>query len=314
MLRNGTAGNVILLGGWYDGAARVKTTTAHLNTVAREAGTGLRPLIAADQEGGVVQQLRGAGYTRMPAARTLGQGTDAAITRSARTMAAELAGSGINVNLAPVADTVPTDVGTANEPIGKWGRQYSADPVRNASAVTAFIAGSHDGGMMTSVKHFPGLGRIRGNTDFASGDISDEQATTSDPYLQPFAAGIKGGTDLVMVGSARYPKLDATNQAMFSPAIVTGLLRTRLGWQGVVITDDVGSAKAVAAVGVGDRALRFIRAGGDIVLTARPSDIATMSKAIVTTMATDPAFAEQVTAAAQRVVALKAKYALAPCS
>ena len=71
-----------------------------------------------------------------------------------------------------------------------------------------------------------------------------------------------------MVSSARYPRLDPEHQAMFSKAIVTDLLRHRMGFDGVVITDDVGAAAAVASVPVGERATRFIAAGGDIVLTA----------------------------------------------
>ena len=117
-----------------------------------------------------------------------------------------------------------------------------------------------------------------------------------------------------MVSSAFYPKLDPSNQAMFSKAVVTGLLRERLGFDGVVITDDVGAAKAVAAVPVGARATRFISAGGDIVLTARATQAPVMLKAIATKRAASPAFAAQVDAAAARVLDLKADLGLVKCS
>jgi len=96
----------------------------------------------------------------------------------------------------------------------------------------------------------------------------------------PFATGIRAGAPLVMVSSARYARIDPANAAMFSRAVVTDLLRGRLGYRGVVITDDVGLARAVATVPVGQRATRFIAAGGDIVLTARPSQAPAMLAAI----------------------------------
>jgi beta-N-acetylhexosaminidase len=116
-----------------------------------------------------------------------------------------------------------------------------------------------------------------------------------------------------MVSSARYPRLDPDNQAMFSRAIITGLLRERLGFHGVVVTDDVGAARAVADVPVGQRATRFIAAGGDIVLTARASQAATMLKAIAVKRAASPQFGGQVDAAAGRVLDLKADLGLVRC-
>ena len=90
----------------------------------------------------------------------------------------------------------------------------------------------------------PGLGRITGNTDFSTTGITDDVATVDDPYLQPFEDGIKAGAGLVMVSSAQYPKIDAKNAAMFSRPIISELLRGTLRYDGVVITDDVGVAKA----------------------------------------------------------------------
>ncbi len=116
-----------------------------------------------------------------------------------------------------------------------------------------------------------------------------------------------------MVGSAIYPKIDPGTNAVFSRAIVTGLLRESMGYDGVVITDDVGAAKAVAAVPVADRATRFVEAGGDIVLTARPADVPTMHRALTNAAAADPAFAARMTASATRVVDLKLRMELARC-
>lgn len=306
-------GGVILLGGWYDGAADVHRTTRHLAGLAGATTGDLELLLAADQEGGAVQQLRGSGFTRYPSAREQGSTSAKQVTATATTMATQLKAAGINVNLAPVADTVPQEIGRSNAPIGRWGREFSSDPDQVGTMVTAFIKGMEAGGVASTIKHFPGLGRITGNTDLTATGITDRTATVTDPHLAPFAAGIEAGADLVMVGSAIYSRLDPETNAVFSKAIVTDLLRERLGYDGVVITDDVGVAKAVAAVPAAERATRFIAAGGDIVLTARPSTIGPMHEAITARMAKDQAFAEQVDAAVTRVVRLKIAMGLARC-
>ena len=307
-------GGVILLGGWGEGASAVRTTTSHLASLASPRTTeGLGLLIAADQEGGAVQQLKGEGFSTIPSARVQGRGTPAELEADATRWGRQLARAGINVNLAPVADTVPASLGTGNGPIGQYGRQFSSDPERVATMVPAFIAGMRAGGVASTVKHFPGIGRIVGNTDVTARGITDTRTTVDDPYLEPFAAGIDADVELVMVSSAIYSKLDPGTNAAFSKPIVTDLLRGRLGWKGVVITDDVGAAKAVSAVPVGQRATRFVDAGGDIVLSAPPSTIPTMHDALTAKMADDPAFAAKVKAAATRVVDLKLKVRLASC-
>ncbi|MGO4599289.1 glycoside hydrolase family 3 N-terminal domain-containing protein [Terrabacter sp. 2RAF25] len=308
-------GGVILLGGWFGGADRVRATTRHLAGLASEKATaGLGLLLAADQEGGQVQQLRGDGFTRMPSARVQDQGSPGELTADATRWANQLRSAGINTNLAPVADTVPTSIGRANGPIGQHDRQFSSNPDRVSRMVGAFIAGMRAGGVASTVKHFPGIGRITGNTDFTANGITDRTTTVDDPFLEPFRTGIQDGVELVMVGSAIYSRIDPNTNATFSKAIVTDLLRGRLSYDGVVITDDVGAAKALASVPVAQRAIRFIQAGGDITLTARPSTVPAMYDAITRKMAADPAFAKLVEAAAVRVVDLKLRRGLANCS
>lgn len=314
LVRSRHLGGVILLGGWYDGAAAVRATTSHLAGLASKQDTGgLGLFLAADQEGGNVQQLRGAGFTRIGTARAQDRLSPSQLANASATWATQMKNAGINVNLAPVADTVPTSIGRANQPIGRWDRQFSSDPDRVAQMVGGFIAGMHRGEVAATIKHFPGLGRITGNTDTTATGITDRTTTTTDPYLRPFAAGIKDGADLVMVGSAIYAKIDPGTNAVFSRRVVTDLLRGRLGYTGVVITDDVGAAKSVAAVPVDERATRFIAAGGDIVLTAVPATIAPMHEAITARMASDTAFAKQVDASVARVVALKVSRGLTHC-
>lgn len=306
-------GGVVYLGGW-SGAPRVRATSAHLQAQAGGAATGgVRLLVAADQEGGKVQQLTGNGFSDLPTA--LRQGALPAATLQARATAwgRELAKAGVNVNLAPVADTVPTDLGTANAPIGRFDREYGHDPDRVSRAVVAVVKGLHEAGVQPTLKHFPGLGRVKNNTDFSATGITDSVTTMSDSYLEPFADGIDADAALVMVSSARYSRIDARNQAVFSPTVLTTLLRDRLGYEGVVVSDDLGRARAVAAVGPGARAVRFIRAGGDVILTAEPGRAKPMAAAVTAGMAHDRAFAAKVEAAVRRVLALKMQMGLARC-
>lgn len=312
-ITDGHVGNVIYLGGW-EGAEKVTRTSEHLQGLVSETATGdVGLMIAADQEGGEVHQLRGAGFTRPPSASEQAQMSSAALTKAATGWAEELRATGVNVNLAPVTDTVPTDIGRANEPIGKWGRQYGSDPKTVEKASTAFIDGMLAGGVEATVKHFPGLGRIRNNTDFSSTGITDDVTTADDPYLEPFRAGVDAGAGLVMVGSAEYSKIDEGVPAMFSSTIVTDLLRGDLGFDGVVITDDV-NAEAVKGTAPADRAVKVIEAGGDLVLTGDASVASAMAAAIAEQSASDDAFAAQVEASVQRVLTLKDRMGLLPCS
>lgn len=307
-------GNVIYLGGW-DGAARVKETSAHLQAQATQTATaGIPLLLAADQEGGEVRQLRGQGFTKVPSAEVQAQMSSSALTAAAKGWAGELKAVGINVNLAPVTDTVPADIGRANEPIGKYSREYGSTPATVTKASTAFLKGMIEGGVMGTVKHFPGLGRIQNNTDFNTTGITDSVASPSDPFLAPFTAGVKAGAGLVMVSSARYPGLDSTKtQAMFSKPIITGLLRDQLGFDGVVITDDI-NAKAVRAIPAAERGVDYIAAGGDILLTGDPESVPVMSKAIADKARADESFATLVETSVLRVVALKERMGLITCN
>jgi beta-N-acetylhexosaminidase len=177
----------------------------------------------------------------------------------------------------------------------------------------AVVKGLHKAGVQPTVKHFPGLGRIRNNTDVSASGITDSVTTMSDRYLEPFADGIDAGAGLVMVSSARYSRLDTQNQAVFSPTIITTLLRHRLGYDGVVVSDDLGKAQAVSAVPPGARAVRFISAGGDLVITATPSRARAMVTAVAARTAADRAFATKVDTAVRRVLALKIQMGLARC-
>lgn len=309
-VRDEGIGGVIYLGGWYGGTASVATVSARLQA----AGRG-HLLLAADQEGGAVQQLRGPGFSSIPSARVQGTTGTATEQRNATLWSRELVRAGVNVNLAPVTDTVPTSLGGANQPIGRYDRDFSRGAsMTNGRYAAAFVHGTLASGIAPTLKHFPGLGRVTGNTDTTSHGITDSTTSPTDPYLAAFEAGIAAGAPLMMVSSAMYPRLDPANQAVFSSAVVTGLLRQRLRFGGVVVSDDLGLAESVAQVPVGQRATRFVAAGGDIVLTAAANQAPIMLGALVVRGAASRTFAARIYAAAAKVLDLKARLGLVRCA
>jgi beta-N-acetylhexosaminidase len=277
-----------------------------------EAGK-IPPLVALDQEGGSVQTLKGKDFPLLPSAQRLGAGSQAKLRDTVRESARGLHSIGVTLNLAPVADTVPDDIGPANPPIGAFRRQYGSDPREVSAAITTVVPAFQDAGVLTVLKHFPGLGRVRANTDVAR-DVVDAQASATDPYLEPFAAGMKAGSAAVMISSARYPRLDRSTIAAYSKPIITGLLRDRLGFQGMVVSDDLGAADAASIVPVGERAVRFVTAGGDLVLTIRPQDAEPMAKALIAEARKSPDFDARITDAARHVLTAKNRAGMLGCS
>jgi beta-N-acetylhexosaminidase len=300
-------GGVFLHGRSTNSAGELRSDIADLQ---KRAETPL--LISLDQEGGQVQTLKGPDFPIIPSATTLGAGPSGTLRSTVSDSAKRLAGVGVTVNLAPVADTVPASLGKRNPPIGAFRRQYGSDPVKVAAAIRTVVPASQDAGVLTMLKHFPGLGRVRFNTD-TSAKAVDDQATTDDPYLRPFADGIRTGSAGVMISSASYPQLDGSAIAAFSKPIITGLLRERLGFTGLVMSDDLGAGVAVSAVAPGDRAVRFVAAGGDMVLTIRAADAAPMASALLARADKDTAFRTRLTDAVRHVLTAKQKAGILRC-
>jgi beta-N-acetylhexosaminidase len=300
-------GGIFLRGRSTHAAAELKSDIAALQ---RRSTSPM--LVALDQEGGSVQTLKGPDFPILPSAERLGGGPAAKLRSTTQDSARRLAAIGVTLNLAPVADTVPADIGKANPPIGAFRRQYGSDPAKVSTAIRTVVPASQDAGVLTTLKHFPGLGRVRANTDTSTKAV-DTTATVNDPYLKPFAAGIDAGSAVVMISSASYPKLDGSAIAAYSRPIVTGLLREKLGFAGLVISDDLGAAVAASTLPPGQRAVRFVAAGGDMVLTIVPSDAAQMVGALIDRAQSDRTFRARVDDAARHVLEAKKRAGLLTC-
>jgi beta-N-acetylhexosaminidase len=293
-------GAVILDGTSTAGRSAISGVTAQLHGLAPR-GTGL--FIATDQEGGTVQRLQGPGFATIPSAVVQGQQAPAELQTQARTWGNQLQRVGVNLNLAPVLDTVAPG-STGNPPIGDLDREYGHATRTVTTHGLAVANGMTAAGIDVTAKHFPGLGRVAGNTDTTAG-VTDSVTTRTDAYLAPFRAAVRGHLPFVMMSTAIYSRIDSANPAAFSRTIVTGMLRGDLGFRGVVISDDVGVAAQVAQYSPAQRAVRFLTAGGDMVLTVDASLAGAMTSALLARAKSDPAFKKRVDAAALRVLQAK---------
>jgi beta-N-acetylhexosaminidase len=313
LMRQYHVGSVFLAGRSTAGTKATRTLVDGLQAKADTvAGHRVPLLVSTDQEGGRVQVLSGPGFSTMPSALVQGGWSTSYLRSQAATWAGQLSAAGVNLNLAPVADVVPASLGTNNAPIGRYDREFGHTAATVTPHSNAFAAGMAQSKVLATLKHFPGLGNVRGNTD-TTANVVDLVTTSSSSSLDPFRSGIQAGAPFVMVSSAIYSRIDARHQAVFSSAVINGLLRKDLGFKGVVVSDDIGQAVAVKAVPPAKRAVSFLSAGGDLVLTVDPTLIPTMAKAVQLRMIESTTFRTQVNQSVQRILTAKQQEGLLSC-
>lgn len=229
------------------------------------AATGLPLFVAIDQEGGRVARLGPAnGFPASRSAAELGATGDPEATReAAAVIAATLAAAGITMNLAPVLDLA---VNPDNPIIGALGRSFAADPATVTAHATAFIEAHRAAGVLTAIKHFPGHGSARGDTHLGVVDVTDEWSRAElGPFENVVAAGL---ADAVLTAHVFNAALDAERPATLSRPTITGLLRDRIGFDGVVISDDLQMGAIRAEYGHEEAVALAIEAGVDVLLIA----------------------------------------------
>jgi beta-N-acetylhexosaminidase len=294
--------------------AGLRQVTAADQALASAAATArVRFFISADQEGGEVQRLRGPGFAAIPSVVTQGDLAPGTLQREAAGWGSELKRAGVNLDLAPVMDVVPPGTAARNQPIGALRREYGSDPQIVAAHGVAFLRGMRQAGVATTAKHFPGLGRVTGNTDLTAG-VVDPVTVPGDPYLGSFQAAIDAGVPFVMVSLASYPRIDPRHLAVFSSRTMRTLLRERMHFGGVIISDDMGAAAAVASLSPAARAVGFLAAGGDMILSVSLPAAAAMDTAVLAKMKRDPAFRSAADSAVMRILVAKQAYGLLPCA
>ena len=256
-VRKGQVGGLIA---FESDANQLKGDVQQLQAAA-SAGDNPPLLVMVDQEGGDVKRIKAGPPDISPV--DLGKSGDEGQSKDqGQKTGAFLKGLGVNVDLAPVLD-----VSQPNTADSIKSRTFGSSPDTVAKVGVAFAQGLQDGGAVATAKHFPGLGRATANTD----DQSVSIAATSDQLqsdLKPFRAAVAGGVGMVMVSTATYKTLGANKPAALSPTIVKGLLRGQLGFDGVVITDDLEGAAISGTQPPVVAARSALLAGDDLLLYA----------------------------------------------
>jgi beta-N-acetylhexosaminidase len=210
-----------------------------------------------DQEGGEVKRVDGPPEA---SAAKMGAAGPAYARRQGRATAANLRTLGVNVDLAPVLD-----VARPGGVIAATDRGFGASAAAVGATAVPFAAGLQAGGIAATAKHFPGLGTATENTDFEAQRLALSKAELRAVDEAPYRAYIAAGGKLVMLGTAIYPTI-SDRPAAFTRRIATGELRGRLGFDGVTITDSLGSSAVAAFGGQREAAVDGAAAGDDLLL------------------------------------------------
>jgi len=298
-------GTVLIFGDNFTDAASLSRLTGQLQRLGREAGLPAPLLVAIDEEGGRVMRVRD-GVAALPSQLELGTRGPNGVRQAVAATASGLHTLGVQLDLAPVADlrTNPADAVIGD-------RSFGGDPSVVGPLVAAAVSGMHDGGVGATLKHFPGLGGAAGDPHSAIPTDGESLVQWAATQARSFQAGIDAGADAVMTTAVVVPGLDPTGTpALFSRAVVTGLLRDRLHFQGVIVTDGLGMGGITTLYGLPEATVAAVRAGNDLVLL-NSADAAYQVSAIETVKqqvrsGTIPM--DQVQASAARVIALRARW------
>src|SRR5579863_2157867 len=230
-------------------------------TLAIRQAAGRPVMIGIDQEGGTRFALR-APFTAWPSATELGRLDDvASVERLAHSMAMELRAVGCNLNFAPMLDLHVNP----ESPV-TMDRSFGSDPYRVARMGVAFDRGLRRGGVLSCAKHFPGHGDALVDPHLDLPVFAGSMERLEAVELVPFAAGITAGVPLVMTAHILLPQIDSENPASLSRSILTGVLRRRLRFTGVILADDLGMGAIAKRYGPGEAAVQTLRAGTDIAM------------------------------------------------
>jgi len=253
-------GGVIIFGRNVESPAQVLLLTQGLQAAVRARGH--RPLlIAVDQEGGRVARLK-APFTSFPSAARVGQtGSEQLACNVGKAIATELRAVGITMDMAPVLDVCSNG---ANTVIGE--RAFSTGPHGVARLGTAFMRGMHAAGVLAVGKHFPGHGDTLLDSPVALPSCERTVVQLNACELLPFQAAIAAGLEAVMTAHVVYNAWDSHLPATLSSAILTGILRGTMGFQGVIISDDLGMAAVSETMPWEEVPVSALRAGVDLLL------------------------------------------------
>lgn len=283
-----------------------------MNEAFTEASPNLPPFLTLDQEGGAVERLtKEVGFHEIPNAETVAARNDPAGAQAIyEGMAKDIAALGFTVNFGPVVDL---NINPKNPVIAKFGRSYGKDAATVEAYANAFINAHHAEGVLTSLKHFPGHGSSTIDSHAGFVDISK---TWSEKELAPYRDLLaQGYDDFVMVGHLYHKDHDDGGDklpASLSPDWITGVLRGQLGYDGVVISDDLEMGAIRKRFTLKETVVRAVNAGMDVLLFSNtaaydPALGDEIREILVAEAGKDPKFAERIQQSYDRIVALKGR-------
>jgi beta-N-acetylhexosaminidase len=263
LLTDGLGGVCLFGSNTADGPEAVAALTASIRAVAPDA------VVAIDEEGGDVTRLHVGDGSPVLGALALGHVDDLDLTRAAgRAVGAELAALGITLDLGPVADV---NSNPDNPVIGT--RSFGSDPALVARHVAAWATGLQSAGVAACAKHFPGHGDTAVDSHLALPVVEADLTTLAGRELVPFEAAVAAGVAAVMTSHVVVPALDPDRPATLSAAVL-GLLRDRLGFRGVVVSDALDMAGASGGRGIPEAAVLSLAAGADLLCLGADKDVA----------------------------------------
>lgn len=253
-------GGVVLYAPNVESPEQVAALNAEIN---RLAGAGVTPFIAVDQEGGSVRRLH-AGVPELPGAMAFGAARSRELAREAgEQLAHSLRALGFTMNFAPVLDVLSNPANTA---LGT--RAFSSDPRLVASLGTAFIEGELGGGVIPVAKHFPGQGGTSGDSHYQLPILDVSRAELEARELVPFRAAIRAGVPAILTAHIAMPRVAESPDvpATLSHRLLTDVLRKEMGFQGLVITDELQMRAVQGRRKIGDVAVDALIAGADMLM------------------------------------------------
>lgn len=251
-------GGIILFSRNIENAGQVWQLCAEARAYAKSCGNP--PLfIAVDQEGGSVARLKPPDFTELPAAACIRDASEAA--GFAEIAALELSQAGINMNMAPVLDVADPDGNSV-----MTGRAYGNDPVKVAEMGTAVISGLQKSRIMAVAKHFPGIGRTFTDSHSDRPDLGIPAAELRARDLVPFSAAVRNHAAGIMLSHVRYGAFDKIWPASLSPAVASDLLRRKMGYSGLIFTDDLEMGAIARYYEMPEVARQILEADIDIAL------------------------------------------------
>jgi beta-N-acetylhexosaminidase len=294
----GELAGVVLFAESFPSRSAGRRLVRELQAIPRPPALRAPLLVMVDQEGGQVARVSG---PPSASAEEMGERGAAFSRRQGRLTAANLRGVGVGVDLAPVLD-----VGRPGGVIAATERSFGDTAARVSATAVPFARGLEAGGVVATAKHFPGFGAARENTDFAVQRIELSKSRLRALDEAPYEAFVAAGGRMVMLSTAIYPAFSEA-PAAFTPAIATGELRRRLGFQGVSITDALETAAVEAFGGPGRAAVAGARAGADLLLFTDPGGAEAAHRALLAQLRAGRLDRGRFEAAANRVLRLRSE-------